>query len=121
LGISGHGASEGLYGYLWNSLGFTANEALEGARLFGLREYVSAIEPAWALFPDGVVPVERFERDTILEGPEGTTGRAIIETAYRRLSDLGETTDLGAVVLSYATQHPEEFFNDDPSVLKEEN
>ena len=89
-----------------NSTGSLTDEAVEGARLFGARNYETLLRRAVRLFPERRVP-EGFERrNRELEG--------ISEAALTRLDDAWfatyERDPLDRYYERYIRRHPSEFF-----------
>ncbi|MDQ6927418.1 MAG: DMP19 family protein [Actinomycetota bacterium] len=104
--------SDGLHGYLWNSNGYTANDAVIGAQLLGLDDYVSALEPVLQAFPNGRVPFDQVERREALEAIADTANEAAFQLADDRLSELVDAypNDLQQHAGKYILQAPHDFF-----------
>lgn len=80
--------AEGLHGFLWNSTGYMANDAVVGARLLGLDAYASALAPVVQAFPGGTVPADSYERRCFLETVAGTATEAAFQLADDELTEL---------------------------------
>ena len=52
--------------FFWNSTGMIWPYALQGFRLVGANSYAELLENALSVFPGGVAPLERNERDAVL-------------------------------------------------------
>ncbi len=109
----------GFHQYFWNSTGYLAPEAIEGAELLGAQRYAEVIRHAAAIFPDEATLRDIDRRQEILDG-DGDDGPltkrlAELDEAFYRLLDDEPEHNIQKYVDRYVAGHPQEFFIDDAS------
>jgi hypothetical protein len=98
--------------FFWNSTGMIWPCALQGFRLVGANSYAELLEKALSVFPGGVAPIERNERDKILESNEERMNTLEpTDQAFFAL-EREKTENLNALCAKYIRSNPNEFFKD---------
>jgi Domain of unknown function (DUF4375) len=93
--------------FFFNSSGALMDEAIEGADRIDAPRHVAILQEAAGVFPDGIVPEDREERWTALDG--------LSDEQLEKLSALDDRwfaldRELERRMLAYVEANPEEFF-----------
>jgi hypothetical protein len=105
--LEGEVNNGGFEQFFWNT-GDLYDEALVGAKLVGAKEYAALLESAAAVFPNGTVPEDLDEVQTLVDG-FSDRDLAALSRLDDRFYELDSATPLLA---SYLAEHPEEFVVD---------